>query len=330
MVERRETDIFGSVRMGYLVIGSRKLGEWKTFVTEAIGLHLANESPSTLSFRMDAHAKRLIIESDDCEDVVAVGWQVNDSSVLEHILARLKKRDVSTDFIQGAKAAARGVESLHRFVGPKGLRIELFINPLLDETPLQMHCGGFVTGDAGMGHISLMSCEPQRSISFWQEVFDARVSDTIELAVGKRVALDVAFLRVNERHHSIAIAATKGVAVDMFRTRINHFNMEAATLDDLVAAYERCNTLGYKLSRSIGQHPNDKELSFYVYTPSGFEFEIGWDALTVEEGAWQEGMIYPNMSTWGHDIPGTLSSEMSLGHMVNSARSLMKDEFLPW
>ena len=84
----------------------------------------------------------------------------------------------------------------------------------------------------------------------------------------------------------IAIAATRNGSIDMFRTRIQHLNLEAATLDDLSDAYQRCKQLGYKLTRTIGQHPNDKELSFYVVTPSGFELEIGWDALTEYARAW--------------------------------------------
>ncbi|MFK8049869.1 MAG: VOC family protein [Halioglobus sp.] len=324
------SNVFGAVRMGYLVVGSRKIGEWKRFLQEAIGLHLASESSSALAFRMDAHARRLIIESDPSEDVIAVGWQLDDDAVLQVILDRLKGRGVQIDYIRDGEAQARGVESLHRFVGPKGLVIELFVDPLLDDTPLDMPCSAFITGAAGMGHISLMSREPQRNIAFWQDLLDARVSDTIALARGKRTALDVYFLRLNQRHHSIAIAATRGLSIDMFKTRINHFNMEVATLDDLSAAYERCITTGCKLSRGVGQHPNDKELSFYVHTPSGFEFEIGWDALAVDETTWQEGITYRNMSTWGHEIPGTFSSELSFGHLVNAVRSLRGEEYLPW
>jgi len=324
------SNVFGAVRMGYLVVGSRKIDEWKRFVQEAIGLHLASESSSALAFRMDAHARRLIIENDPSEDVIAVGWQLDDDAVLQVILDRLKGRGVQIDYFCDGEAQVRGVKSLHRFVGPKGLIIELFVDPLLDDTPLDMPCSAFITGAAGMGHISLMSREPQRNIAFWQDLFDARVSDTIALARGKRTALDVYFLRLNQRHHSIAIAATRGVSIDMFKTRINHFNMEVATLDDLSAAYERCIATGCKLSRGVGQHPNDKELSFYVHTPSGFEFEIGWDALAIDEATWQEGMTYRNMSTWGHEIPGTFSSELSLGHLVNAVRSLRGEEYLPW
>lgn len=323
-------NIFGSASMGYLVVGSRKLDEWKLFIHQAMGLHLASESEQALAFRMDDHARRLIIENDPAEDILAIGWQVNSEAALQTIIQRVEAHGVTVTPHTGDQAAARGVAAFHRFVGPKGLLIELFITPVLDDAPLDMLCSGFVTGAAGIGHISLMSREPERTVAFWQSLLDARISDTIDLAVGNRKALDVTFLRVNQRHHSIAIAATKGLSIDMFRTRIQHFNMEAATLNDLIAAYERCKALGFKLSRGIGQHPNDKELSFYVHSPSGFEFEMGWDALTVNEEAWQPGLSYNEMSTWGHEIPGRFSSEFELRHLVNAARSLVRTEYLPW
>lgn len=330
MVDQHSTDIFGKVHMGYLVVGSRKIAEWKDFATNAIGLHPAFDSPSELAFRMDEHARRLIVLDDDAEDILAVGWQLDSDVELQVTLDRLARRGVSVEYISDGRAASRGVASFHQFVGPKGLLIELFTEPTLDKSPLNMLCSGFVTGAAGMGHISLMSREPEGCIGFWRELFDARVSDTISLAAGNKTVLDVTFLRVNQRHHSVAIAATRGRPLDMFRTRINHFNIEAATVDDLSFAHERCAKSGFKITRGVGRHPNDQELSFYVMTPSGFELEIGWDALTVEEASWQEGKSYPNMSTWGHDVPGRFSSELGLSHVVQIIRSLAGKEYLPW
>ncbi len=322
--------VFGALSMGYLVAGARNLADWKRFGCEAIGLHLACESESQLAFRMDEHARRIIIERRDADDAIALGWQVNDRAALDIILERLAANNVSVEFLQGDQAAQRGVLTLHRFVGPKGLLIELFVEPLTDSKPLQILSSGFNIGRAGLGHISVMSKERDRTIAFWRELFDARISDRIEISSGKRVALDVTFLRVNERHHSVAIAATRGPRIDMFPTRVQHFNIEVATLDDLTATFERCRALGYKMSRNIGRHPNDKELSFYLPTPSGFEMEIGWDALVVDEAWWESDRVYDRMSNWGHDIPGALSTELGLRHVLTGIKSLRREEFLPW
>ena len=322
--------VFGKVRLGYLVASSKKLPQWQRFLSDAIGLASAEVSEQCLAYRMDAHARRFIVEPGDEEDLRCLGWQVEDADTLDNVLQRLRDKNVPITFDDGSEAARRGVESFHRFVGPKGMLVELFVRPLIETKAPEMLNSGFVTDEAGMGHISLMSREPARSISFWQELFDARISDTIELGSEKRKALDVTFLRFNPRHHSVAIAATRGVGIDMFRTRVQHINLEVKTIDDLSAAFDRCQKQGYKLARNIGQHPNDRELSFYVRTPSGFDLEIGWNALTVDEATWQAGQTYDAMSTWGHDVPGVLGSEMEFQHSVNAVRSLMRKEYFPW
>lgn len=46
----------------------------------------------------------------------------------------------------------------------------------------------------------------------------------------------------------------------------------------------------------------DKELSFYVQSPSDFEMELGWNPLTLsaeDEKTWQPG-AYRGISLWGH------------------------------
>jgi hypothetical protein len=47
----------------------------------------------------------------------------------------------------------------------------------------------------------------------------------------------------------------------------------------MVGAYQRVRELGFSMAWSIGQHTNDKELSFYCVTPSGFELEVGWNPI---------------------------------------------------
>ena len=322
-------DIFGAARLGYIVIGSEKLSDWKRFGRDALGLHLAKDSASELAFRLDAHARRIIVEKDSTEDVTAVGWQLQNEATLRTVLARLAGRGVAVDFFDDHRAAERGVQSFHRFAAPKGLSMELFTTPLQDDTPLDMLCSGFNTGVAGMGHIALTSREPERMLAFWQDIFDARISDRIEQPMGK-LMLDVTFLRLNQRHHSVAIAATRGVRLDPVRTRVQHFNIEAATLEDLSAAYERCKALGYRMAHGVGQHPNDRELSFYVWTPSGFELEFGWNALSVDEATWNADVTYPKISIWGHEMPVKGARSVKWRELRQAIRSLFRAEYYPW
>src|SRR5205807_222696 len=55
--------------------------------------------------------------------------------------------------------------------------------------------------------------------------------------------------------------------------------------------------------QALGRHPNDRMVSFYVRSPSGFEIEYGWGALEVGED-WTVTQ-YDAVSVWGHKMVGT-------------------------
>lgn len=325
-----DINIFGAVRMGYALIESNKLIDWKRFAQRGLGLHLAEATSELLAFRMDAHVRRLIVTKGPAEDFVAVGWQLRDQAALDVVLARLANRGIPVENGSPQEAALRGVKSFQRIRGPKGLPLELFVDAVTTDEPLNMLASGFVTGDAGMGHVAITSRKPEKMECFWQEIFDARLSDRVSQAMAG-VVLDVGFLRLNERHHSVAIAATRGVRLDPIRTQVQHMNLLAASKADLTSAYERLTDLGYEMAHEIGQHPNDHEISFYVLSPSGFEIELGWDALSVDESTWKPAH-YDAISVWGHKPQkgSTLATlRLNLGNFRRGLLKALRPEFSP-
>lgn len=321
-----EQSVFGKVRMGYALVESSRTAQWQQFAGEALGMHVEHDD-GALVCRLDDHARRIVVVDGPQEDVAALGYQVDDEPTLQEILGRLRARSVAVREGDEREAALRGVEHFWQVTGPKGLPIELFVEPLLAEQSLDMLASGFNTGAAGMGHVAITSRRPQDTIAFWQRIFDARVSDRIEDRVSG-MTLDITFLRLNPRHHSVAIAATRGIKMDPVRTRIHHLNIQPATLDDLGAAYGRCRELGYRMALGVGQHPNDKEVSFYVVSPSDFLLEYGWAPIEVDEATWETG-LHRGMSVWGHS-PNGLTLGHKLGELVNGVRSLMRTEYAPF
>ena len=87
------------------------------------------------------------------------------------------------------------------------------------------------------------------------------------------------------------------------RTRVQHLNVQVADLDTMVGAYQRVTALGFHMALGIGQHTNDRELSFYAMTPSGFEWEVGWNPIVVDETTW-EPTTHQGISIWGHTRTG--------------------------
>ncbi|MFX0579241.1 VOC family protein [Nocardia nepalensis] len=304
---RPNTDgsVFGAVHLGYVAVQSNRLPDWRRFGADAIGMHVDEIDRGALRFRLDDHTCRFLIQRGPAEDVTALGWHVDDHQAFDRIVARVTDRDVP--IVEGApeEAALRGVERLWRFPGPKGIVQEIFTVPVTTPEPLRMLSSGWVTGEAGLGHVAIVSREPEAMRGYYNTVFDSRLSDYIDENVSG-LKMKIRFLRVNERHHSIAIANLRGIKIDPIRTRVQHINIQSATLDDMLCAFGRVTDLGFRMAWSVGQHTNDRELSFYCVTPSGFELEVGWNPVVIGpelETTW-EPSTYQGISIWGHTTVG--------------------------
>lgn len=323
-------DIFGAVAMGYAIIESTRLAAWRRFLKQGLGLHEVAADDDSLAFRLDDHARRLMVRRGKAEDITVSGWQVRDQAAMAVIRQRLAERNIAVETGSAEEAAFRGVASFIRLAGPKGMAIELFTDPVQADQPLRLLAGSFVTGASGLGHFAITSRKPEKMLRFWQEIFDARLSDRISQPMAG-VMLDIAFLRLNERHHSIAVATTRGLRLDPIRTRVQHMNLLVGTLEDLSGAFERLRDLGFSMAHEIGQHPNDREVSFYVLSPSGFEIELGWNALRVDEAAWTPGQ-YNAISVWGHKPERNSAVDRlctNLGNLRRGLGSLLRPEYSP-
>lgn len=318
--------VFGRVHLGYVVVGTERFTEWRRFGKDAIGLHVDRLDTDVMRFRMDDHECRFLLQRDPVEDVTALGWQIDDHETFETVLGRVHAAGVPVSEGTAEECTLRGVERLWRFPGPKGIATEIFTVARTTSMPLQMQQTGFVFGESGMGHVAITSKQPEQLRAYYDTVFDSRLSDWVHENVSG-VQLRIRFLRTDERHHSIAVAGIRALPIDPIRTRIQHLNTQVATLDDLLASYERVVELGFHMAWSVGQHTNDRELSYYAATPSGFEWEIGWNPIVVTpelEERWVP-RTYEGISIWGHTPIGE-SVVSKLGQFSRGVASLRRPE----
>ena len=69
---------------------------------------------------------------------------------------------------------------------------------------------------------------------------------------------------------------------------------------DVGKAYDIAKYEGMNITMTIGQHVNDKVISFYTQTPSGFDLELGAGGLVIEDlDNWTVAQ-YEDISFWGH------------------------------
>ncbi len=317
-------NIFGNVHLGYIVIETDKFADWRRFGCDAIGMHLDDTLRDVMRFRIDDNDCRFLLQRGPGEDVTTLGWQVDDHATFDEILTRVIGHGVPIREGSAEEAALRGVERLMRFPGPNGLTQEIFTRARRGDTPLEMAAGGgFVTGEGGIGHVAVTSKKPHKVRGYYDAVFDARLSDYIDETISG-LKFKIRFLRVNQRHHSVAIAAANRLPINPIRTRVQHLNIQVADLDDMTASYQRVKELGFHMALTVGQHTNDKELSYYATTPSGFEWEVGWNPIVVDEKTW-EPTTYQGISIWGHAPEGQTVID-KLVQFKTAAQSLLHRE----
>ena len=94
-----------------------------------------------------------------------------------------------------------------------------------------------------------------------------------------------------------------------FRTlRVPH--RHRAGIRDVGTAYERALRAGTPIANTIGQHANDRMISFYSVSPDGWQVEIGATGRTVDEN-WKEVVEYDRISDWGHQPLQVLTEMLS-------------------
>ncbi len=317
------SSVFGNVALGYVVIESNRFTDWRRFGEDAVGMHCDELDSDTIRFRLDDHQCRFLLRRGPAEDVTAIGWRLDDHRTLDEVIARVTAYGLPVVEGSSQEAALRGVQRLLRFPGPKGLAQEVFTTASTSPAPPRIRHRGFVTGAGGIGHVAITSTKPDALQAYFGMAFDARLTDFIDETISG-MKMKIRFLRVNERHHSVAIANVRRLPIDPIRTRVQHLNVQVSELDDMVDSYQRVSTLGFDMALGIGQHTNDRELSFYARTPSGFEWEVGWNPVTVDEDTW-EPTTYQGISIWGHTRTGQTVIE-KLAQFKTAAASLTRRE----
>jgi 2,3-dihydroxybiphenyl 1,2-dioxygenase len=283
--------------LGYIGIASPKVDEWRAFMVDVLGVGEsagpAAGDPDTLWLQMDDRAWRIAIHDGERDAFGYAGWEVGGPEDFAKMVAHLQQSGIKLDLGSDALRAARGVLDVAAFDDPFGNRHEIYYGPTVnEETFVPPHGGsGFVTDGVGLGHVLYVVPSCTDALDFFSRVMGFKVTD--QFAWGPNGAV---FMHTTPRHHSIAY-------IDLplpGGPGLNHFMIENAKLEDVGRAYDRAMDADVNIVNSLGQHSNDPMLSFYAESPSGFNVELGWKGMMIEESTWTVRTYTGRGEMWGH------------------------------
>lgn len=279
--------------LGYLELGVSSLADWRRYALEVLGVECV-EAKDALELRYDAARWRIRIVASGEDDLRCAGFELASVEALAAVRARLEAGGVVVQDAGAQERDARGVAHLLYCSDPSGLRVELYVGDRRVPGDFVSPCGvsAFVTGDQGLGHMVLMVADPQRAEAFYVDGLGFRLSDHILMGPpGRQITLT--FLHCNSRHHTVALAPAPSPK------RLNHIMLQVATLDDVGYGLDRAREAGVEIASSLGRHTNDRMVSFYMRTPSGFDIEYGHGGVEIDDLNWQPSTHHAP-SLWGH------------------------------
>jgi len=307
----RETLVtFGTCKLGYLAIETRKPEKWRDFNATLLDFPTSSNADGSVGLQIDGNRQRLIVIPGEKDDVQAVGLQMRDQTAFEELAAKLAAEGIPAENGDQWLCEARGVGKMLVFADPSGVRLEAFVDALPAEKPFasQFFADGFHSDDSGFGHVVLNTRDLDQAERFYCGVLGFAITERLKVRIGP-IEVRGIFLHCNRRHHSLAIFAAPATR------HLNHVMLQAQALRDVGMAYERFKRHRVPFSLGLGQHPDpDGTVSFYAATPSGFDLEIGAAGGEIDPVGWQERPLN-RISSWGH--------KPSLRLKLNSLKALV-------
>ena len=75
---------------------------------------------------------------------------------------------------------------------------------------------------------------------------------------------------------------------------------EGNSLADVGTGRDLCLARGVPIAVDLGCHMNDRMVSFYMVSPSGFALEYGWGGRVIDDATWHVEHYSSVDSIWGH------------------------------
>lgn len=284
---------YGIAGLAYISLESGNVERWAEYGANVLGMQVVRSDDGGIMLRMDERLLRFKITRGAEESVKALAWEVHGRDHWEEVLGRLEKFGTQPKVLSAEEAAARSVSEVAACTDPSGNPLEIVFSPYIEPVNYFVSPTGarFVTGDQGMGHLTMVVTNYDETVRFYTEALGFHVRDHIDRG------LRATFASCNPRHHTVALIDGGTHAF------LDHVMVEVDSIDMVGRALDRVNAGGAGLTQNLGRHWNDLMISFYMQSPSGFQIEYGNGGRRVDNSTWVEvrqGGV-GGASIWGHD-----------------------------
>ncbi len=291
--------------LGYVVIDATDPAAWLEYGTDILGLMVAPGMPDNdmVYLKMDERPFRFAIRKAGQDRLALCGWELADEADFEAAKADLESAGVEYTAGTAQECADRAVRELIRLDDPSGNTLELYWGASLDYAKFVSPLGisGFETGfngHMGLGHAVLPVSKREATHDFYKDLLGFGDSDYMHFNFNPDPAdpgQGLHFMHCNNpRHHSLALYEDASNPLGCV-----HLMLEVLETDEVGYCLDRVEAAGIPIVSTLGRHTNDRMLSFYMATPSGFAMEFGTDGLQMDwEGFTPTVTTLP--SIWGH------------------------------
>ncbi|MEY2777325.1 MAG: hypothetical protein RLY30_1423 [Pseudomonadota bacterium] len=294
----KDASMFQIQELAYVVAAHPDLSVWRTYGEQVLGLQALDDA-GVLLLKMDERAFRIQVEQGSEARYVASGWLVREERDFDAATAHLNALGLAFEQGTAELCQRRKVNKLLAIQDPSGNRHEIVWGYQSDFRRMVSPVGvpGFVTGDQGMGHVVLPAPHFAETAAFVRDVLGFGLSDLFNFKPAPEApALPIHFFHCNNpRHHSLALAAFP------VPSGCVHIMVEVYDMAEVGRAFDRRIAHDVPLSATLGQHTNDRMISFYMKTPSGFDVEVGTGGAQVDWNA-HVSHEFTAVSLWGHDF----------------------------
>ncbi|MCB0965714.1 MAG: VOC family protein [Ilumatobacter sp.] len=286
------------LELAYLVVEVPDPAALDTFFRDVVGLVPGEPGDGdSRTWRNDDKAHRILVEAGGRNDATTIGLEVTSDAAFDGVVERLTAAGHDVEHGDAADLARRRVSRLVRTATPWGVTLEI-VSGLAEATPPFSSAsvpGGFLTEGVGFGHVVFATTAFDESVRFAIDVLGFGRSDWLSMPIGDGIELEVRFLHCNPRHHTLALAR----APFDLPQQLHHLMVEVNDRDDVGAAFDRAWATDLPIPNGLGRHDNDGMFSFYVQSPAGFQVEVGYGGVEVEQ-PWTNDRAYDRISAWGH------------------------------